>query len=603
MPSGVDRSLPAGALSAGGTVCGVPGCPPGWCGPLSGPQGTAGASQPRGKDCLVCCFQYPCSETTLLRIMLIQAVCSPVPEQRDTRYFPQVLRTMDHACQQPPGPAECPQSAGPAHCTHLKPHSSLHIKMTRVREDQGSSVLEPRGREGLQSQVKPEQAPLQGNHILVPSFGSPDLTPIFIIKNVVLKQVKEVGGRLENDSDHHLQNQLNWENREGSPNDSGPCHVILVQQPSEASASPASPKPNRTQSWRSDSTAMKTKSRTYLPILKSYPRIAPHPSKKPSDKTPVDPHGKGTGREDQSQDKRMCTEDKRDEVSTTTHLLTPSRKHIRKQPDPNRSLSHWRSPASSHSPSPRSPSTLSSFVSCSMSSSDTTTASSYSSSGGSSPPSASRWPRRHGPGLSLLSAARDRRFLNTVGILSQSGLLDITLRTQDLLRQSNATDRDIAQLRQHTQLLYQAANHHNNPYNNDPDNNDPNANTANAGWERIHQAMAQSGCYPSLKNLGSEEDHNSYSPEPGVGGNASFKRDSVGCNIATHAHNGVEALVPASPLLAPMSDLLPQYCAVSLSQHSPVSITTSCSRSGQASAKPPETVTIMPPDSSTHGVL
>ncbi|XP_055751188.1 CLOCK-interacting pacemaker [Salvelinus fontinalis] len=477
----------------------------------------------------------------------------------------------------------------------------LHVD----RENQGSSVSEPREGEGLQSQVKPEQAPLQGNHILVPSPGSPDLTPIFIIKNVVLKQVKEVGGRLENGSDHHLQNQLNWENRGGSSNDSGPCHVILVQQPSEASASPASPKPNRTQSWRSDSTAMKTKSRTYLPILKSYPRIAPHPSKKPSDKTPVDPHGKGTGREDQSQDKRMCTEDKRDEVSTTTHLLTPSRKHVRKQPDPKRSLSHWRSPASSsHSPSPLSPSTLSSFVSRSMSSSDTTTASSYSSSGGSSPLSARRSPRRHGPGLSLFSAARDRRFLNTVGILSQSGLLDITLRTQDLLRQSNATDRDIAQLRQHTQLLYQAANHHNNnPYNSDPDNNDPNANTANAGWERIHQAMAQSGCYPSLKNLGSEEDHNTYSPEPGVGGDASFKRDSVDPNIATHTHNGVEAPAQPSPLLAPMSDLLPQYCPVSLSQHSPVSVTTSRSHSGQASAKPPETVTTMPPDSSTHGGL
>ncbi|XP_064831288.1 CLOCK-interacting pacemaker [Oncorhynchus masou masou] len=458
------------------------------------------------------------------------------------------------------------------------------------REDQGSSVSEPRGREGLQSQVNPEQAPLQGNHTLVPSPGSPDLTPIFIIRNVVLKQ---------NGSDHHLQNQLNWENRGGSSNDSVPCHVILVQQPSEASA--ASPNPNRTQSWRSDSTAMKTKSRTYLPILKSYPRIAPHPSKKPSDITPVDPLGKGTGREDQSQDKRMCTEDKRDEVSTTTHLLTPSRKHVRKQPDPKRSLSHWRSPASSRSPSPRSPSTPSSFVSRSMPSSDTTTASSYSSSGGSSPLSARRWPSGHGPGLSLFSAARDRRFLNTVGILSQSGLLDITLRTQDLLRQSNATDRDIAQLRQHTQLLYQAANHqNNNPYNNDPDNNDPNAN---AGWERIRQAMAQSGCYPSLKNLGREEDHNTSSPEPGVGGDPSFKRDSVDPNIATHTHNGLEAPVPPSSLLAPMSDMLPQYCPVSLSQHSPVSVTTSRSHSGQASAKPPETVTIMPPDSSTHGGL
>ncbi|KAK6296155.1 hypothetical protein J4Q44_G00338680 [Coregonus suidteri] len=380
----------------------------------------------------------------------------------------------------------------------------LHVD----REDQGSSANEPRGREGLQGQVKP---------------GGPDLTPIFIIKNVVLKQ---------NGSDHHLQNQLNWENRGGSSNESGPCHVILVQQPSEASPSPASPKPHRTQSRRADSTARKTKSRTYLPILKSYPRIAPHPSKKPSDKTPVDPHVKGTGNEDQSQDKR-------DELRHHHRLLLL--------------LFRWLL----------------------------------------SPPG-QQVARRHSPGLSQFSAARDRRFLNTVGILSQSGLLDITLRTQDLLRQTNATDRDITQLRQHTQLLLQATNHHNNnnpnnnnpsnnndnnnPYNNNsPKNNDPNANTANAGWERIHQAMAQSGCYPSLKNLGSEEDHHSYSPEPGVGRDASFKRDSVGPNIATHTHNGLEAPAPPSPLLAPISDLLPQYCPVSLAfsnqrHHVPLSL-------------------------------
>uniref|UniRef100_A0A4W5QAS0 Uncharacterized protein n=1 Tax=Hucho hucho TaxID=62062 RepID=A0A4W5QAS0_9TELE len=389
-------------------------------------------------------------------------------------------------------------------------------------EDQGSSLSKPGGREGLQGQVKPEQAPLQGNDFLVPSHGGPDLTPIFTIKNVVFKQLRE-SVAVKNDSDHHLQNQLNWENRGGSSNNSGPCHVILVQQPSETSPSP-SPKPHRTQSQRADSTARTTKSRTYLPVLKSNPRITPHPSKKPSDKTPVDPHGKGTGSEDQSQNKRICTEDKRDVVSNTTHLQTPSRQHVRKQPDPKRSLSHWRSPASSHSPSSRSPSSLSRFVSPYVSSFYTTTASS---SGGSSPLPASRWPCRHGPGLSLFSASHDRRFLNTVGILSQSGLLDITLRTQDLLRQSNATDRDIAQLRQHTQLLYQAANQNNNPNNDNPyNNNDPHNNNpnANAGWERIHQAMAQSGCYPSLKSLGSEEDHKNYSPEPGVGGHASFKR-------------------------------------------------------------------------------
>ncbi|CAB1348154.1 unnamed protein product [Coregonus sp. 'balchen'] len=499
------------------------------------------------------------SETTLLKIMLIQAGAAARAQSRETRatFLKYSTAGTMHVSSHPT------LLSAPLGESHVHP-----ARMPRT-----GATLAPYWPQGVLQTQSPSEEALAAA-----------LKKILDIPSVVVK----------NGSDHHFQNQLNWENRGRNSNDSGPCHVILVQQPSEASPSPASPKPHRTQARRADSTARKTKSRTYLPILKSYPRIAPHPSKKPSDKTPVDSHGKGTGSEDQSQNKR-------DEVSTTTHLQTPSRQHIRKQPDPKRTLSHWRSPASSHSPSPRSPSpsSLSSFGAPSLSSSDTCNASSssysssYSSSGGSSPLPASRWPRRHGPGLSLFSAARDRCFLNTVGILSQSGLLDITLRTQDLLRQSNATDQVIAQLRQHTQLLYQAANN----------NNNPNANTASAGWERIHQAMAQSGCYPSLKNLGSEEDHHSYSPEPGVGGDASFKRDSVGSNINTHTHNWVQAPPPALPLLAPMSDLLPQYCPVSLSQHSPVSVTTSLSHSGQASAKPPETVTIMPPDSSTHGGL
>lgn len=87
-------------------------------------------------------------------------------------------------------------------------------------------------------------------------------------------------------------------------------------------------------------------------------------------------------------------------------------------------------------------------------------------------------------GGALPASAKHRRFLNTVEILSQSGLLDITLRTQELLRQSNATEQDVAQLRQHALLLCQAAQA---------------GAQAPAAWAQLHQAMAESGCYPSLR--------------------------------------------------------------------------------------------------------
>ncbi|CAF98576.1 unnamed protein product [Tetraodon nigroviridis] len=50
------------------------------------------------------------------------------------------------------------------------------------------------------------------------------------------------------------------------------------------------------------------------------------------------------------------------------------------------------------------------------------------------------------------SSTRHRRFRNTAEILNQSGLLAIALRTKELLEQNAATDREIAQLHQHTHL-------------------------------------------------------------------------------------------------------------------------------------------------------
>lgn len=225
-------------------------------------------------------------------------------------------------------------------------------------------------------------------------------------------------------------------NMETTP--SGGTHMIILQQPSLllATFQLREPLSQKTRSTR------KNKNGTYLPILNSYPRIAPHPSKKPPDKSP-------SSNKSQTMFKRVCTEHKSDDTPVTINLLE---QHLNKQP--KLAVSTSRSPCSSSargSLSPCSPETISS-----------------------SPDRGS-------------TTTRHRRFLNTVEILQQSGLLDITLRTKELLRQSNATERDIAQLRQHTELLCKAVGN-------------PSCSQSDvAAWEHLLRSMAESGSYPNLK--------------------------------------------------------------------------------------------------------
>lgn len=49
-----------------------------------------------------------------------------------------------------------------------------------------------------------------------------------------------------------------------------------------------------------------------------------------------------------------------------------------------------------------------------------------------------------------------KRFCNTYNILSKSGLLDITLRTKELIRQNRKTQAELDQLREHTNLFMEA---------------------------------------------------------------------------------------------------------------------------------------------------
>ncbi|XP_029108135.1 CLOCK-interacting pacemaker-like [Scleropages formosus] len=61
------------------------------------------------------------------------------------------------------------------------------------------------------------------------------------------------------------------------------------------------------------------------------------------------------------------------------------------------------------------------------------------------------------PGSPSECRTKRKRFRNTYNILSMSGLLDITLRTKELIRQNRRTQGDLEQLRRHASLLVEAA--------------------------------------------------------------------------------------------------------------------------------------------------
>lgn len=277
----------------------------------------------------------------------------------------------------------------------------------------------------------------------------------------------------------------------GSEGTNAQSNVLLLQQPG-ITVSPLHvlTPPLR----RADGKNKKNKS-TYLPILSSYPRIAPNLNKKKTEKLPASREGTS---EEHSPSKRACTEETKEEVSISTQ--GPETQHPNKQLE-RRSLSHCRS----FIPSLSSCNDAEQKSSCLLS----TPPKIMGSSAGMGPSSAAPIPKSlpfqssYSEPTSLLlptskvscsagsdpdsntDLTRHRRFLNTVEILSQSGLLDITLRTQELLQQSAATEQNITQLRQHTHLLCQAVQ----------------AGSTVPTLEKIHRTMVESGCYPNLRSL------------------------------------------------------------------------------------------------------
>ncbi|XP_013911921.1 PREDICTED: CLOCK-interacting pacemaker [Thamnophis sirtalis] len=93
------------------------------------------------------------------------------------------------------------------------------------------------------------------------------------------------------------------------------------------------------------------------------------------------------------------------------------------------------------------------------------------------------------------SLERQHRLHNTVEILRRSGLLGITLRTKELLRQNGRTQRELAQLREEAQLLCEAAQ-----------------SSDSRVWARLQDAIGRSAApCPSSKG-GSAQAHSGQQP-------------------------------------------------------------------------------------------
>ncbi|XP_034459273.1 CLOCK-interacting pacemaker-like [Hippoglossus hippoglossus] len=346
-----------------------------------------------------------------------------------------------------------------------------------------------------------------------------ELPPIYIIDNMGLKQTPQL-------DTIQKKGQLLWRNKSLETSTSGAPQIVLptTRQPHK----PLSRKPN---------IMGKKRNGKYLPIFNSYSRIAPHPSKKPPDISL-------SNEKLQNRSENVCTEHKSDSTPGTRSLLD---QHLNKQPKL----------AFSCSSSPRD--TVSSSTSAIACSSQGSPSASTVHTTGSSSLLASRGLQRNGT-----TNVRHRRFLNTLEILGQSGLLDIALRTKELLRQSNAIEQDISQLRQHTELLCQTASN-------------PSLNGVTA-WEPLHRAMSESCSYPNLKLL-----HNLQTPP---------HPDSSGQPVSI---NTVDSEQPATE----SSAVSPSHCPPALldpNQNCPVSpYQSEQSRELATGGK----VTFTPPDSST----
>lgn len=247
--------------------------------------------------------------------------------------------------------------------------------------------------------------------------------------------------------------------------------VVFLQPVVSRQASPAS----------KEASSRHRRSKNYLPILKAYPKIAPHPGDNSSSS------GRGTAASSSSVSSSSSTSSSSSGSERGSSSTSSQREPCQREKQQKGHCGGAAKNFGSTTPSvPASPSTMSPLLQSRLSLHPTETSAS-SSPVGERPPSVatqselttslsfahtsgSKNEALHvswGPTQESASAGQTnhsdsdadmkrKRFCNTYNILSKSGLLDIALRTKELHRQNRRTQTDLDQLKEQTDLFLQA---------------------------------------------------------------------------------------------------------------------------------------------------
>ncbi|KAK5605982.1 hypothetical protein CRENBAI_002609 [Crenichthys baileyi] len=322
--------------------------------------------------------------------------------------------------------------------------SSEHLSTMETTDSEDSPQ---RGAKGAGSAPKPSQLAVVGG-------AYSGLSPVIIMNNVVLKQPVENPPALK-------------------PWGFSPTVEVVqpvVPQPQVVFLQPVV---SRQASRASkEATSKHRRSKKYLPILKSYPKIAPHPGDS------VGSSGRGTAFSSSSSCSSSSSFSSSSSGSEKSSSLTSSVWEQRQREKVQRSLCSSTSDSGAASPSlPGTPRTMSPLLQSRLSlpAAETSTSVNPAKERPSTEVSQagllSSVSFSHSKNQSLAldsissleyntsdgnSDTKRKRFCNTYNILSNSGLLEITLRTKELLRQNQSTQNDLDRLKKQTDLFLQA---------------------------------------------------------------------------------------------------------------------------------------------------
>ncbi|XP_072218636.1 CLOCK-interacting pacemaker [Leuresthes tenuis] len=300
----------------------------------------------------------------------------------------------------------------------------------------------------VQQRPKAASSGPQPSQLAVVGGSYSGLSPMIIMNNVLLKQPVENPPAMK-------------------PWGFSPAMEVVqpvVQQPQVVFLQPVVSR--RASSASKETTSRHRRSKKYFPILKSYPKIAPHPGDSASSS------GRGTASSSSSSSgSERCSALSSNSQREKTHRTLSGSASDSGSATPGL-------PASPRISSPllqsrfclpatetsRSSSPADERPSSAHSQAELTTSLSVSRTTGSKTP---KFPVSRAVDLENISSgdcslsdgdsdSKRKRFCNTYNILNKSGLLDITLRTKELLRQNRRTQSDLDRLKEHTDLFLQA---------------------------------------------------------------------------------------------------------------------------------------------------